>query len=208
MLAMSYNCYEQQKWIFFFFFFFFFHYLRHRRRYLLLFVSLTSILIRCDHWKWIKPFLNRFTFRKVYLQHVIKYNWVVTQQGLPISQYLRETKDEMGISKNDTLTTLRFIYRGDSHCLILYWERESVTKTHCFCCCFFVTLQIDPIWFEPNFLEYIFEFKKRNMCNLADGDMPLNWCKRNCYSTCGLAEKLIRFTVCVSVFVGYTYKEY
>ena len=45
----------------------------------------------------------------VYLQYVNNYNRVVTQQDLPNSQYLCKIKDEMGISKNESLTTLRSI---------------------------------------------------------------------------------------------------
>ena len=33
--------------------------------------------------------------------------------------------------------------------------------------------------------------------------LPLKWCKPNCYNTCGLSEKLLRFTVCISFFVRY-----
>ena len=36
------------------------------------------------------------------------------------------------------------------------------------------------------------------MCNPAVSGMPLKWCKRNFYNTCGLSDKLIRFSVCVS----------
>ena len=36
------------------------------------------------------------------------------------------------------------------------------------------------------------------MSNLAVSGMPLKWCLRNCYNTCGLSETLINFTVCVS----------
>ena len=43
------------------------------------------------------------------------------------------------------------------------------------------------------------------MSNLAVSDMPLKWCKRNCYNTCGLSEKLVSFTICVSFFIGYMY---
>ena len=48
-------------------------------------------------------------FRKVYLQYVITYNMLVAQQGLPNSQWLHEIKAEMGISKNNSLTSLRSI---------------------------------------------------------------------------------------------------
>ena len=56
-----------------------------------------------------KIILKTFTFHKVYLQYVVNYNSEVTQQGLPNSQIQCKIKDEMGISKNDTLTTSRAI---------------------------------------------------------------------------------------------------
>ena len=76
----------------------------------------------------------------------------------------------MGISKNDPLTTFSSIEA--IHIAYFYpeRERESITKTQFFLWFYKLTL----IWFEANFLEHIFDFQKRKMCNLAVSGMPLN----------------------------------
>ena len=78
--------------------------------------------------------LNVLTFCKVYLQYVINYHNVVTQQGLLSIRQMRTIKDEMGIWQNESLTWFL---------LLSFMQRQGMKNTH-----FSVALQIEPylVW--------------------------------------------------------------
>ena len=119
--------------------------------------------------------IRPLTFYKVYLQYVLNYPGVVIKQGLLSSQKQCSINMVIGLTKNSSLASLKFIQ------LILiakcYAERGHI-KYSTFLCLY----QLTPIWFDIDFLEEMFDFWKSKLWQVV--------CKRNCVS-----EIRFKFTV-------------
>ena len=80
----------------------------------------------------------------------MNYHRAVTQEGHLSIQLLRTIKDEMGIWKNESLFTLRYIEPIPTACF--YAERGHNKNA------FLWLYKLTSIWFEDNFLGDIFDF--------------------------------------------------